>query len=50
MKIVEMDHGLSGAFGPYFKEKSHITHGIYIYFDFGHLSDTPTSRDTFGEE
>ena len=48
--IVEMDHGLFWYFGPYFIEKSHGTYEIRILFDFGHLSDTPTSRDTFGEE
>ena len=48
--IVEMDHGLFWYFGPEFMEKSHFTYGIRIYFDFDHLSDTPTSRDTYSKE
>ena len=48
--FVEMNHGLFQYFGRYFIEKSHGTYGIRKYFDFGHLSDTPTCRDTFSNE
>ena len=46
---MEMDNGLICYFGPYFIEKSHGTYGIWTYFDFNHLSDTPTSRVTLGK-
>ena len=49
-QVVEMNHGVFQNFGPHFIEKLHGTYGIWIYFDFGHLSDTPTSRNTFCEE
>ena len=47
---MEMYHGLFRDFGPYFIEISHGTYGVQIYLEFGHLSDTPASRDAFGEE